>query len=183
MSAVASPCRTAAARISSGSGLIDSTRRSAASASPACCETAARTRSVKNVTALIAATATTSAASSTSTSPDRQSLASRRPASRHGVLITAVAPFVAPLGIAVASTRYWRESKSGKRGGRRVCAATARRRPACASASTATTARRDPHFSARKPSCGTTICFAVCPTRRSRASRRSRPSAPTTKAA
>ena len=117
MSAVASPCRVAAARISSGNGLIDSTRRSAANASPACWETAERTRSVKNVTALIAATATTSAASSTSTSPDRQSLASRRAASRHGVLITAVAPFVAPLGIA------WRVHDTGAKRERQTRAA------------------------------------------------------------
>src|SRR6188768_1033628 len=86
--AVFSPCRSAASSIDDGKGLIDSTRRSAASASPACCETADRTRSVKNVTALIAATATTRAANNTSTSPDFQSRANRRPASRHGVLIT-----------------------------------------------------------------------------------------------
>ena len=77
----------AASRMAGGSGSIDSMRKSAASPSPACCETAERTLSVKKVTALMAATATTRAASSTSTSPDRESRARSRPASRQGVLI------------------------------------------------------------------------------------------------
>src|SRR6188768_2046618 len=108
--AVFSPCRSAASSIDDGKGLIDSTRRSAASASPACCETAERTRSVKNVTALIAATATTSAANKTSTSPDFQSRANRRPASRHGVLITD--PLLLSAWITGRLTRYWADSRA-----------------------------------------------------------------------
>ena len=55
--AVARPAFSPAAANPSGSGRDDSTRKSAASDSPACCETPWRTRSVKNVTALIAPTA------------------------------------------------------------------------------------------------------------------------------